>query len=167
MMRFEAKLDDLSKILSFVVIGILIIPAVLIGNIAAHGTPLVLVPLLLTFGALAVGAMFRITGYEITADELLIRRPAGTVHLQRRELVSATPVTTKELGLGLRTFGSGGWFGWFGKFWYKNVGHATLYATDRTKFILLKTTTGKNVIVSPVDGTSFLQALALPAAPLA
>lgn len=161
-MRFEAKMDDLAKILTFVVIGILVIPTVLIINVALHGTPAVLIPLVVVLVSLVVVAFFRVDHYELSDGQLQVVRPAGTKSIPLQDLKSATPVTTKDLGFGIRLFGSGGWFGYFGFFYYRILGPATLYATDRSKLILLKTTTGKNVIVSPVDGPAFLQTLRLP-----
>lgn len=162
MQTFEAKLDDLSKIITYVVAFSMVVMLFLLGNIAAHGTPEVLIPLAIVIIILAIALLFRVKSYVLTPDALQVVRPSGSRTFPRSSLKSARPVTTKELGFGIRLFGSGGWGGWFGTFLYKNIGKAQVYATDRSKFLLLRTTDGKQIIVSPVDTEGFLKALKLP-----
>ena len=163
MKTFEARLSDLSKIITFVVMGILVVPAILMGNMAVHGQPEVLIPLAFVFVILVIAALFRTKSYTTDATQLRVQRPAGEVVLERASLRSATPVTTRELGFGLRLFGSGGFAGYSGFFFYRNIGKTVLYATDATKFILLRMQDEKKILVSPVDTTGFLKELGLPA----
>jgi hypothetical protein len=163
-MRFEAKLDDLSKSISFVTLGVLLIPAVLIINMAAHGEPKPLSVISTVLIILFLAYSYAVKAYELDETELKIYRMAGVKKFKLADLASATPVTTKELGFGLRAFGSGGFFGYFGSFVYRNIGKAQVFATDKSKFILLKTKAGKNIIVSPADTVEFLNALKLPTA---
>ncbi len=159
---FEAKLDDLSKIITSIVAFSMVVMLLLLGNIAAHGTPEVLIPLAIVIIVLVVALFYRVKSYSLTADALQVIRPLGSRSFERKNIKSATPVTTKELGFGIRLFGSGGWGGWFGTFLYKNIGKAQVYATDRNKFILLRTADGRQIIISPVDTEGFLKALKLP-----
>ncbi len=162
MKTFEARMSDLSRIITFVVIGVLVIPTILMLNMAAHGEAEVLIPLAVVFVVLAVAAFFRTKGYTLSAAELRVQRPAGEVVFARANLRSATPVTTKDLGFGLRLFGSGGFAGYSGIFFYRNIGKTILYATDATKFILLRTRNDRQYLVSPADTVGFLKELGLP-----
>lgn len=162
MQTFEAKLDDLSKIITYVISFSMVVMLVLLGNIAMRGTPEVLIPLLIVIVILGIALLFRVRKYVLTPDALQVVRSLGSRSFPRNTLKSATPVTTKDLGFGIRLFGSGGWGGWFGTFLYKNIGKAQVYATDRNKFILLRTNNGKQIILSPMDTEGFLKALKLP-----
>ncbi|RYD52848.1 MAG: hypothetical protein EOP52_01500 [Sphingobacteriales bacterium] len=161
---FEAKLDDLSKILTYVLLAILVVPFILLVNEAAHGHPEVLIPFAVVFIILGITTRFRIRRYQLTPDTLEIVQVKGIKSFPRASFQSATPVTTKDLGFGIRLFGSGGFLGYFGTFFYRNVGKVKVYATDRTKLILLRQTDGKQVMISPADPAAFLQALKLPPA---
>lgn len=164
MQTFEAKLDDLSKILTYVTLAILVVPFILLINEAAHGHPEVLIPFGVVAILLSVATRFRIRSYQLTPDALQIVQAKGIKSYPRALFQSATPVTTKDLGFGIRLFGSGGFFGYFGTFFYRNVGKVNVYATDRTKLILLRQTDGKQLLISPADPAAFLQALRLPTA---
>jgi hypothetical protein len=159
---FEAKLSDLSKIITYVTVAVLVVPATLMSSMAMNGDSEVLIPLAIVFIVLLVASLFRVKSYTLDATELRIQRPVGEAILSRADLRSATPVGTKDLGFGLRLFGSGGFAGYTGIFFYRNIGRVTLYATDARKFILLRTHEDKQYLVSPVDTAGFLKDLNIP-----
>ncbi len=162
MKKFEVKLSDLSKIITYVVLAVLVIPAILMSSMALNGQSEVLIPLIVVFAGLTIVSLFRVKSYTLDAAELRIQRPAGEAVLSRSDLRSATPVTAKDLGFGLRLFGSGGFAGYTGIFFYRNIGKVVLYATDATKFILLRTREDKQYLVSPIDTAGFLKEIGLP-----
>lgn len=162
MKKFEAKLSDLSKIITYVVLAVLIIPTILMGSMAMNGQSEVLIPLAVVFVALLGASFFRVKSYTLDVSELRVQRPVGEAVFARADLRSATPVTGKDLGFGLRLFGSGGFAGYTGIFFYRNIGKVVLYATDANRFILLQTREDKKYLVSPVDTAGFLKELGLP-----
>ena len=56
-----------------------------------------------------------------------------------------------ELIPGIRTFGSGGLFGYFGQFNYKGIGNVTLFATQKRNRVFIKTKQGRKIIITPDD----------------
>ncbi len=159
MQRFSASLDGLSKTLSFVVFAVIIIPIVSILSLysKSHNLAVLIAPALILV-VLLIAMMYRVKAYELDATSLNILRPASTAKFPLHRIRSIRSVTTKELGFGIRTFGSGGFFGYFGKFYYRNIGHVTLYVTDRSKMLLIVLDDDKKIIISPDDTAGFMQA---------
>ncbi len=160
---FEAKLDDLSKIITYVIAAGLVIPLFMVIRIATQGVPEALIPFIVVLITLAVALRFRVKSYVLTPTDLQIVRSAGSKIFLLDSLRSATPVTTKDLGFGIRLFGSGGWGGYFGTFFYRHIGKTSVFATDRKKLILLRTKDDRRILISPEDPAGFLKALRLPA----
>lgn len=158
--HFSVKLDGLSKALTLIVLLVLIIPFVSIASMMAKSGDILLLigPALVLIG-IVMTVSFRPTGYVLDRETLRLQRPAGDIRIPLREIVSIEPITIKDLGFGVRTFASGGFLGYFGKFWYRKLGHVTLYATDRSKLILLKLASDKKYIISPDDGPAFIAAI--------
>lgn len=163
---FSAKLDDLSKIITYVVAAALVIPLIMMTQIAAKGNPEVLIPFAVVIIILGIALLFRVKNYVLTPDALQIVRKAGIKDFKREAFKSASPVTTKDLGFGIRLLGSGGWGGYFGTFLYRNVGKVQAFATDRKKLILLRTKDNRQILISPEDTEGFLKAMRLPQEPI-
>ncbi len=163
---FPARLDDLSKSLTYVIAIAIAVPMFILIPSARGGHPEVMIPFAVVILTLAVLLLFRVKSYTLTKDELQIIRKAGVKSLPRQTLKSASPTTTKDLGFGIRLFGSGGWGGYFGIFYYRHVGKVHVFATDRKKLILLRTTDGRQYLLSPEDPAAFLKALRLPQEPV-
>jgi len=66
------------------------------------------------------------------------------------------PITNKELGFGV--FGTGGFFGYFGPYFFQHYGRVTLYATDRSKMLLITLDDERRIIISPEDTEAFMKA---------
>lgn len=159
MKHFSATLDGLSKTLSFIVFAVLIIPFVSIFSLygKSHNPALFIAPAVVLL-ALFITLFFRVKSYELDTESLNIIRPASTVKYPLHRIRSIRAVTTKDLGFGIRTFGSGGFFGYFGKFYYRNIGHVTLYVTDRSKMLLITLDDDKKFMISPDDTAAFMSA---------
>lgn len=99
------------------------------------------------------------TGYSITADRLFIHRPFSKVNFQVREIERIHTPTNEEMRWTMRTFGNGGLFGIYGKFWNKRFGSMTWYATRRNNYILLELTNKRKIVVTP-DDVSMKQVIA-------
>jgi len=105
---------------------------------------------------------FHPTGYEISTDELIIRRLLFSVHIPRKNLVTAAGIAGNKASWSLRMIGVGGLFGYFGLFANLQLGTMTWYATRRNGLILLKTVRDEKIILTPDDTKKFLTALHLP-----
>lgn len=97
-------------------------------------------------------------GYEIADGELRIRRLVGTIAIPLESIVAARAAQGNDLKHATRVFGSGGVFGYYGKFHTSGLGNADWYMTNTKKAIVLRTAT-RTVLVSPDDGAGFLTAL--------
>jgi len=95
-------------------------------------------------------------GFSLSPDGLRIHRPFGAHVLPYDRIRSARRAQPKEL-CGLRTFGSGGMFGFFGWFWNRKLGHYRAYVTHRQDMVLVEAE--RPYLLSPDLPDDFLLAL--------
>ncbi len=157
MHRFTATLDSLARTLTFVLLVALVIPFITIVSqyFRLHDLRLLLGPAVITLGIILV-VVYRPKGYGLDKAGLQVFRQAGPVLIPLRSIRSIVPVTGKELGYGV--FGTGGFFGYFGPYFYRNYGKVTLYATDKNKMLLITLDDERRIIISPDDTDGFLKA---------
>lgn len=159
MRRFPATMDSLAKSVSLVVVVIVVIPILTIVSVySKHHDWRMLIAPVIVFLALGITALYRVKAFGLDSEGLHIIRPVGAVKFPLHNIRSITSITSKELGFGIRTFGSGGFLGYFGKFYYRNYGHITLYVTDREKMLLITLADDKKIIISPDDTAAFMAA---------
>ena len=96
-------------------------------------------------------------GFTIDANQLTVERPLWPLRLPRADIRSARALDAGEarrLGLAgggaLRTFGTSGLFGYYGRFRSAALGSFRMYATRRTGFVLVDTRHGP-VVLTPDD----------------
>ena len=117
------------------------------------------------FIAILIGVVYFITysfrpiDYEITDREIIIHRLIGNVKILREQIITAESIEKKKISWALRVFGVGGLFGYYGKFTNTQLGMMTWYATRRDKLILVKTQSGKKIILTPDDPEKFVEEL--------
>ena len=160
-MEFKASLDTLSKALTAGVFILLIT----IGQksvralTAAHGeTILILVHggILLLFVAILFGSyMYSVRSYSVTDDELIIQRPIGNRVIVCSDIKEIRKADKTEFSGTIRTFGNGGLFGYYGKFYNAKLGNMTWYVTQRKNSIIMLMKTGEKIIISPDDISMF------------
>jgi hypothetical protein len=95
--------------------------------------------------------LFHVTGYELTAESLIIRRPAKKRRISFSEIRQIKSVPREELKWSVRTLGNGGVFGYFGKFFNNSFGSMTWYASRRDHFVMIILNEGEKVVVTPDD----------------
>ena len=115
------------------------------------GTAVAWVPLAVALGAL----LFVVTGYEIDASELRVRRLLWTTRIPLNGVKNAWSDPDVIKG-SLRVFGNGGLFSFTGLFWSKRIGRYRLYATDLKRSVML-VLADRIVVVTPADPEAFLQ----------
>lgn len=98
-------------------------------------------------------------GYSINDDRLIIHRPFSKVYFHVREIEKILSPTNEEMRWTMRTFGNGGLFGIYGKFWNKKFGSMTWYATRRSNYILLELKNQRKIVLTP-DDVSMKQVIA-------
>ena len=105
MHRFSATLDSQSRMISFVVLVIIMIPILTIVSVyTKHHDPWILLAPVVVILALGVTALFRTKGYWLDREALHIMRQTGEVVFPLHRIRSITSVTVKEMGFGIRTF---------------------------------------------------------------
>lgn len=159
-MKFKSSLDYLAKIVTIVVTilfaAIIVVQiSILVDNYSL--TPILIIAALLItyFGTYA----YRPVSYILTDAKIIIHRPLFDKVIERSEIKSVEQLVSGELRWAMRTFGIGGLFGYFGKFYTGNIGSMTWYATRRDIAVLIKTTSNKNIIVTPDDYQNFVSEL--------
>ena len=95
--------------------------------------------------------------YEINEKSLIIKRPFKDVVINRRQIASAAPIECSKLRWAIRTFGVGGLFGYFGKFWNKEFGDMTWYASQRSHTVLIITNDQQKIILTPDEEVDFIK----------
>jgi len=94
--------------------------------------------------------------YEITKDDLIIRRLINSVHIKRSDIESLELIDKSALSGTVRTFGVGGLFGWYGKFANSKLGDMTWYVTRRDKPVLINKKDGKKILISPDEAEALV-----------
>lgn len=141
----------LMTILSIVILGGMALIGLTAEPIDTWLWPLAMV--VLPLGVLVIAAFFMILGYELTPDEILIRRPgwASRVSLKGLQSVEVDPEAMRR---SLRTFGNGGLFCFAGRFRNRKLGPYRAWATDPKSAVVLKFA-DRVVVVTPDEPRKF------------
>ena len=163
MKSYTCTLDQLSKWITMSVFIALLIPVITIANITFHQQTLAeRLAFIFTFILLGTGLslayLWKPLQIELNNEFLIVKRKIGDKKFPLAAIQSAAVITKKELGFGIRIFGSGGFFGYYGLFKYKNIGSVNLYCTKREDLVLLTLTKGK-ILLSPDMHLEFLNDL--------
>ncbi|MEO6285750.1 MAG: PH domain-containing protein [Dyadobacter sp.] len=156
-MTYKASWDNATKIITVAItvffIAIIIATFMDDGGNSVAGRYFIAVMIVAIY---AVCYALRPVHYIVTKDKLIIHRPVSDVSLSREQMESVELLDDKMLKWTFRTFGVGGLFGYFGKFANSKLGSMTWYATRRRKTVLIKTSQGKSIIVTPDDADDFV-----------
>lgn len=120
--------------------------------------PLQLVSALGPFLVAGAG-LFSISGYSISEGKLLVHRPFWVTKFKLEDLETVT-VSREKFWLGIRLFGSGGFWGWYGWFWNREHGYYRILASGLDSRVILKWNK-KTLVVSPNDPEEFLKKIGL------
>ena len=104
-----------------------------------------------------VAYAFSTKSIELNQNDLCVKRPFDKVILLRSDIIKIQKIEYKDLSSSLRTFGCGGLFGYFGKFWNKQQGSMTWYVTDMKNPVMIETKNGKKIVLTPDDREQFLE----------
>ncbi|MCE7070656.1 MULTISPECIES: PH domain-containing protein [Dyadobacter] len=156
-MTYKTSWDTLAKIVTAAVtalyIGIFLQVFLGDGEISQGSTYVIGVILILSYG---LAFAFRPVDYRVTPNELIIRRSFDKVVIERSNIAKVEALDSDRLRWSLRTFGVGGLFGYFGKYYHHKIGNMTWYATRRNNAVLIKTVKGKNIIITPDQVDAFV-----------
>ena len=94
----------------------------------------------------------------IENDKITLHRLFGTIHIPIKDIIEIKAITSSETAFSIRIFGSGGLFGYLGKFKNKKLGYYTMYATDINELILIRTDR-KTYVFSCKNRAEFIESL--------
>lgn len=159
MERFEASLDNTAKMITTIVCVVLVIPFITIAQyyMATHDARLLIAPVLITLTFIFL-ALWRPTAYSLDSAGLHIHRALGTKTIAADRLAGAARSVKADMGTGIRTFGSGGAFGYLGMFYYSGMGSVKMYVTNRENMLMITLADGKRIMISPDLPDTFLAA---------
>jgi hypothetical protein len=133
----------------FVLLASLIIILALISK-----NPLLTAALIAVFSAvLFVPYLWAPRGYKLHDNQVIIKRPIGDARI----IIAQAASRWKWTWWGLRLFGSGGMYGYYGLFTFKGTGMVRMHATNKHKLVLITDVKGKKYLLSPDDPERFVQ----------
>ena len=103
--------------------------------------------------------LFHTTAYEITGDAIVVKKVAGSVQIRRSDIEEIRTIEKDELKGTLRTFGVGGLFGYYGRFYNTKLGKMTWYMTRMDNAVMLRMNSGTIYLLSPDAREDFVNQL--------
>ena len=153
--QFRAEWDKTVKVITFGVIALIaglsifFLVLALAESEAGLSLAIFLPPL-----ALIVSTLFMIRGYTITESQFIIPRLLWSNKFDLRDL-SEVVVMPHAMARSIRMMGSGGFFGFFGRFRNQELGNYQAFVTDKSRSVVLKFGE-KTIVVSPHDPHDFV-----------
>jgi Bacterial PH domain len=157
MITFTTSLDKFNKITTIIVSAILLvvlIPVFLIPHqLGQDAGKYMAIPLIIVY---VIVFLLRPNNYSVSSDKLLIHRALSNVEISRNNIQTVQEIDESEVKNSIRTFGVGGFFGNFGKFWNGKLGNMTWYVTRKNNFVLVETKDQKKIILTPDKPEEFV-----------
>lgn len=156
-MDYKASTDTLSKTITA---GVLILFIAIAQNnvremISANGgmkITLIHGGIILLLISIAVGSyLYSTSKYSVTGDVLIIHRPISNIVIKLSDIAEIQHVDSSYFSGTIRTFGNGGLFGYYGKFYNSKIGNMTWYVTQKKNRLLLQTKQENKIVISPDD----------------
>lgn len=98
--------------------------------------------------------------YEIGTESVRVRRPLSTVSIPLERITAVRFVEGRDVfRRAVRTLGSGGAFGFFGRYRSPQMGDFIAYATRTDRVVVLTIQDGETVVVSPESPELFVAAV--------
>ncbi len=158
-MEFKATMDTSTKLITALVILILIvvmtIPFISIPKSIGTLSPILtaLIPLII----FTIPILYKPINYSIESRNIIIHRFINQVVILKSKIESVEQIEKETLKGTIRSFGVGGLFGYFGKFYHNKFGIMTWYATRRNNYVLIITSSSKKIILTPDNPEDFVK----------
>jgi hypothetical protein len=141
---FEAPWDGKLTIATTLVSVLLGGSVVMLIWLALTQIPMLPLRLFLLFDALVLAGVFVVCalmgprGYSIRENTLRINRRLGSIDIPIASIREAGPLPPESLRGTWRTLGSGGFFGYYGRFRNRALGSFRMYATRSEGYVLVR-----------------------------
>ena len=161
-MEFKASMDTKTSIITAGVILLLFslsnLTAVLSGELILNEDSLMGLPLVaLLLCPIAYG--LSIKSYQITPEKLIVVRPFKNVQFLRTDIRHVVATDKSGIGFAWRLFGSGGFFGYFGRFYSSQLGRFTMYGSQSGNYVVITLAGDKKIVLTPDLPGEFVAAL--------
>ena len=93
-------------------------------------------------------------------DKIILHRLFGAINIPIKDIIAIKAIPNSETAFSIRIFGSGGLFGYLGKFKNKILGNYTMYATNVNELILIRTDR-KTYVFSCKNRDEFIESVKL------
>lgn len=162
--RSEARYDPLTKSITIAVwVGIVAMVSIVVSKLPGevHSTFELVAALLVAVG-LPLGVLlglfpFSPRSFELTMSGIVVRRLLRSFEIPYSDIVGAERAEWSWVGI--RLCASGGLYGYFGLFRFRDLGMVWAYVTNRHNVVLIKTKSGTLYMLSPEDPEGFLEKL--------
>lgn len=158
-MIFNASMDQQAKWLTAVVTLIIAIAigTLLFKEINQFG---LMVGAVLLVVAFTISWGYSANQYILSGDSIIIKRPFGNKTIPVSKICKAEKISRGDLRYSIRTFGNGGFLGYYGSYYNKKIGKMQWYATNLNNAILITTKTSKKILITPDEHQKFLHQMA-------
>jgi hypothetical protein len=121
------------------------------------GRAITLAAAVLSVAALVFGALLAPRGYIVSGDRLTIDRLLRPVEIPLASIQSVELLPADSLGGSMRTLGSGGLFGYYGRFHNRTLGSFRMYATRGDGYVLVRA--AQTYVLTPDSPGRFVEAI--------
>ncbi|GEM_PF-310614 len=108
---------------------------------------------------LCVTIFFAPLGYTVHPQVIEVNRMGPNVMIPCEQIADVRRLGRTDLGFTLRIFGSGGFFGAFGRFYSYRLRWFSAYITNHRDLVLITRTDGTKILISPHPVDAFLDSL--------
>jgi hypothetical protein len=161
--RFAARWSRLVWVVTISVMILVMAVGILLGqkayptsDMTRQTLPVLAVLVLVAIFGIAI--LFAPRGYVVRPDGIVIRRLVSALVIPWEQIREVRRIEPAEIGVVWRTFGSGGFFGSFGRFYSRPLGGFLAYATNQRDMILITKADGTKIVISPYPREAFLEA---------
>ncbi|HSN89935.1 MAG TPA: PH domain-containing protein, partial [Anaeromyxobacteraceae bacterium] len=159
MPRFGAPWDRTLRAVTVAAVVLLALAVAVFALVAARADlPAALSAAVAALAAALVGATWALAprGFSVEAGQVRVERPLRPVAIAAASIRSAGLLPPDALRGALRLGGSGGLFGYYGRFWSRSLGSFRLYATRRVGLVRIDTV-DERFVLSPEPPERFLE----------
>ena len=108
-------------------------------------------------GILGIAVLFAPRAFYVTKDSVIVKRSGTDLVIKIQDIDQIRRIRLREFGFSIRTFGVGGFFGYYGKFYSRQIGSHNAYATNCKSLVLIQCTNGKKYVLSPEHADKFVE----------
>jgi hypothetical protein len=154
--EFRAPWSGALQTMTIAVASILVLMTLVVATLVATGLArpymslMIVLPLLLVAAAL----LYRVRGYTLTDDAILVRRLAGNFRLPLAGLLAVSGDVEAMRG-SVRLLGNWGLFSITGRYWNRKLGSYRAFATDPSRAVVLRYS-NQTVVITPHDPQHFI-----------